>query len=140
MADDVSIKDLDHMIEQLAQTRDAIAQLNSEIKTFQEEKHRIECQLLDILTAHELSSFKGSNGSVSVVNRFQVKMPKDDMRYEFKQYLLDNDAFEAMWTINHQTLNAWYKAQVESAELTGEYLDVPGLEPQVDKTISFRRK
>lgn len=96
--------------------------------------------IMQELEEQGVSSFKGNAGTVTIAERFAVKMPVDpDVKGELAGYLRDKGAFEALWTINYQSLNSWFKAEMDAAKEAGVYLDVPGLEPKSDKFLQFRK-
>lgn len=97
-------------------------------------------EILDELEKQGMTTFKGTIGTVSITHRHNVKFPQEPApREAFKKYLLENNAFESLWSINHQKLNAWYKQEIESLSDAGEMPDVPGLSPVIDTNLSFRR-
>lgn len=100
----------------------------------------LKVEIMEALTSQGLTSFKGSTGMVSISSRWNVKFPKDETKAELEKYLRDKGVFDGMWSVNHQTLNAWYKAEMEASQGKGEYLDVPGLNPTEDKILSLRKK
>lgn len=104
------------------------------------EAERLRNEVVAELQSQGVDSFKGSVGTATVSTRFSVKMPKDpEIKQELKEYMLKQNAFEGMWTINHQSLNSWYKQEIEAAKMNSTMVDVPGLEPVADKWLSFRK-
>ena len=80
-------------------------------------------------------------GTLSVQNRFSVKVPQGDNKLTFFEYLKENGMFEAMATIHSNTLNSWFKEKQEEALAKG-ILDfkVPGIdEAKLVKTLGFRK-
>jgi DNA helicase IV len=136
----ISMSEMNEMItelERLDVLNDAKAQ---EKKATQEAVDRQRSKILAELEAQKIDSFKGSIGTVTVTNRWNVKAPKEsETREALRKFMESKNQFESLWTINHATLNAWYKEEVENAKERGEMLDIVGLTPVLDKTLSFRR-
>lgn len=79
----------------------------------------------------------------SKVERSTVTVPKDPEKKEaFWNYLKENKYFDALVTVNHQTLNAFYNQQLEIAKEEGNYgFEIPGLDaPKTLAYLTFRRK
>ena len=80
-------------------------------------------------------------GAISMVTKYQVNFPKDhEAAAQFRQYLMDN-GMDSMLTMNHQTLNAFFKSKLEEA---GEGADpsqvLPGIgTPEQRITLSMRK-
>lgn len=89
------------------------------------------------LEKHHVPGF----GTLSVQNRWSVKVPQGDSKIAFFDYLKENGIFEAMATVHSQTLNSWFKEKMEEALGAGDIeFAVPGLEnPKIVKTIGFRK-
>jgi hypothetical protein len=80
-------------------------------------------------------------GTISVINRFSVKVPQGDNKLAFFEYLKETGIFEAMATVHSQTLNSWFKEKQEAALNEGNLeFSVPGIdEAKLVKTIGFRK-
>ena len=102
-------------------------------------KHRI----ISVMDAMELENFHVPGlGKVYTQDRFNVSMPKDpEARQRLFAYLKDKKILSKMVTINHQTLNAWYKEEMQAA-VDGGQLDfkVPGIEESSHVRILSLRK
>ena len=116
-----------------------------EVKAVLKEKsataESLRSKILQTLAEAKVDKFAGTNGTASIATRYQVRMPHDyAVKQELKAFLLERDAFDALWSINHQTLNSWFKSEVASAQEEGKYLDIPGLETTSESYLMFRRK
>lgn len=135
-----TLAEINQLVEQLDIFETKIASARNTLKALDEGAEEIRRKILGVLAESGLKSFKAGKGTVTAATRFGVKFPKDpDVKEQLRQYLTEKQAFDGMWSINHQTLNSWYKAKVEEAQGAGEYLDVPGLEPTSDTILQFRR-
>lgn len=104
------------------------------------ECQKVRDEIFGELKAQGVDSFKGGVGTVYLTKRFQVKFPANpDVKDELKTYLMGRNAFDALWSINYQSLNSWFKTEQENATAEGRYLDIPGLEPKLDESLAFRR-
>lgn len=100
----------------------------------------IEAEIMRELETQGMDSFKGTKGQVYFSEKYAVKFPTDDVvKRDLENYLRGRGAFDAMWSINYATLNAFYKQEVEQAKENGELVDVPGMNPVLTKTLNFRK-
>lgn len=137
-----TLGDMNKKIEALARLRDQIDLVKSEASKLNSQKVELEDEILKDLEENDLTKFSGEMGMVSRVARFDVKFPKDDEigKEALRNFLAEKGHFDNMWSINHQSLNAWFKAELEAAKERGvEDFDIPGLEPTDRITIQFRR-
>jgi hypothetical protein len=140
---DVSVSELQEMIKVLFEKRKTVEDQEKITKELNAEVDALKQKVLGILEAHNLDNFNASGvGSVYRTAKMQVSYPKDpEQAAKFRQYLIDN-GMESMLTLNHQTLNAFYKSKVSEAESQGlPIADVlPGVgEPSVYVTIGMRK-
>lgn len=81
-------------------------------------------------------------GTFYIRSQFSVKTPKSpEAREAFFNYLKQKGAFDDMITVNHQTLNAYYNAELDAAQQAGvENFKIPGLDdPSLYETITMRK-
>lgn len=137
----MKIEEMNDLIHQLGEAEAAVQVCKNELNALSAKAEEIRTTIFQTLVDAKMDKFAGTNGTVSVATRYQVKMPKDyAVKAELKDYLQKHDAFDAMWSINHQTLNSWFKAEMQNAQEDGVYLDIPGLEPTSEQYLMFRRK
>jgi len=72
---------------------------------------------------------------------FSVRIPQGDEKQKFFNYLKRKGHFETLATVNHATLNSWYKEQMELAINEGKKdFIVPGIEePKHRKSLVMKR-
>lgn len=134
------IKDIDKMISEIRDFEDELEQLKAVQSKIREQVEERERAIMSALEESELKAFKGSRGAVSVVSRWSVKMPKDPAaKDELRKVLEEKNAFDGLWTINHQSLNSYFKEEKAVCDERGEMIDLPGLNPVEDKFLSFRK-
>jgi arginine deiminase len=135
-----SIKELDDAILKLSQLRDEHKELHRISAAKKEEVDTLEQQIQAALEKNKLESFKGSVGTVYISERFSVRFPKDvEIKEQLEHYLKDRGAWSSLWSINANSLAAWYKEEMALAKAEGRYLDIPGLDPAMSKTLNFRK-
>jgi hypothetical protein len=136
-----SLAEINDMILELSKLENEADRIRGEAKKVNETIDEVKAKLMGILQDANLKTFKSNWGTITVAERFTVKFPKDDEgKKALKDYLQEKNIFDQMWGINYQSLNSWYKNEVEAAKQAGEYIDVPSLEPSVDYYLSFRTK
>ena len=135
-----SLKEMDDLVTRLSEAK---AEESEQRRIYSEKTkavEEIEGEIMKELTLQGLDSFKASKGMVYISEKYAVKFPTDlDVKAQLFQYLKDRGAFDAMWSINYATLNAFFKQEVERAKENGELVDVPGLNPLLTKTLNHRK-
>lgn len=129
---EVSVPEFDEIVEKVFKQREKIDLIQMELKREQEILDKMNVRVLAILKELKRDSYKSPLGSVGIQRRTSVTMPKDPtQREQFFGYLREKGAYDALITVNSQTLNAWYKQELEQAQLEKRSLDfqVPGLNP-----------
>lgn len=100
-------------------------------------------QMLEYMNEAKLTNFKTSSGTMILNRRFAVTVPKGPDLEAFLSYLQDQkpDSYRALRTVNYQTLNGWYKEELDAAVERGELdFQIPGLhEPTVNEYLSVRK-
>ena len=94
-------------------------------------------QVLEYLSHFELDNFDTGLGKVSSVNKTSVKVVD---KTALKEYMEREGIFEDMFTFNSNTINAFYKSELEKAiEEGNDEFEIDGLsEPSIHTTISMR--
>lgn len=116
--------------------KDLLSKKNAALEVMQNE-------VKAILEASDLDRFDAGLGSVSVVSKSSVKVPKtEEDRDAFFAYLKDQGIFDSMITVNSRTINSWYNKEKEAAVLRGDFsFEVPGLKDVSEYTdINMRAK
>lgn len=120
--------------------REATDKIKAEYQAENKKLEELEAKLLNALEEHKLKSFKSEYGDVGVRERRSVKIPQGDNRSLFFEYLKEKGEFDALITVNSQTLNGWYNEEQEKAKNAGELFYVPGLEiPITTKSIVLKK-
>jgi hypothetical protein len=101
---------------------------------------RAETEVMALLKAAKKSSYIVENyGTVSIRNRYVVRVPKDitskQRLYDYIRERHGSEELLALTTINHQTLNAFVNAEKEQNPLQ----EIPGLDgPTHEESLAFR--
>ena len=141
--DQTTIAELDGMVKKCFELRAEYEALKDQASDKHAEFEAMQAKVQSILEAtgrlnHECPGV----GKISMVTKYHVSFPKDpDAAAEFRQYLMDN-GMDSMLTMNHQTLNGFYKSKLEEL---GEGADptrvLPGVgAPEQRVTLSMRKK
>lgn len=97
-------------------------------------------QMVEMMASAHLTNFKTPRGQIVLNRRFTVPTPKGEDLHAFLDSL-QPDVRKGLVTINYQTLNGWYKAEMEAAKSRGDFDWKPvGLpEPTFSEYLSVKR-
>lgn len=97
-------------------------------------------KMIEFMTEANLTNFKTPRGQIVLNRKFTVPTPKGDDLDIFLGSLAPEVA-RTLRTVNYQTLNSWYKTEMENAKERGDFdWRPPGLqEPTVQEYLSVRR-
>lgn len=137
-------------IEEFEDLLDEAYELKLEAEELDEKKKAKEKELADknkVIMAEferlDKTSYDGRRCKITRVQRPTVTVPKEPQAREaFFEYLKKKEIFDQMVTVNHQTLNSFYKAEYENAVERGDHaFQIPGVgEPKVQEYLTFRKK
>lgn len=138
----MSIKQLEQLISQCYQERDEIQVLETQIKEKEKLHNNTKQRILSVFQEFNKSNYSSHRGMLIRQRRFNVTMPKDPKkRSAFFGYLKERDTFESLITVNAQSLNSYYKAEMDVAAKSGKPFEIPGLDaPKYFETLSIRTK
>ena len=145
MSENLTTHEIDDLIKSMRDKREKYEEakkVSSDLyKEYKEEEHRV----LQALKNAEKSKYHVDGvGTVSVVARETVKVPKDlDDKRKLFQWIKEkygDDALDSYLTIHSQSLNSFYKKELENSEQP-ELFSIPGLgEPTVTEETRFRKE
>lgn len=140
----MEIKEFNNLVETLFTKRALLEEIEIHAKTLSKEVEGLKQKVMEVLSEHELDKHEIPGiGSVSTVNRFSISHPKEmDAKLAFFEYLKTKDILWEMVSVNSQTLNSWYKKEMDAAIESGaDDFKIPGLgEPTHIKILSMRKK
>lgn len=140
--DQTTIQELDNMVKKCFELRAEYETLKDQASEKHGEYEAMQAKVQSVLEATgRLKHETPGAGTISMVTKYQVSFPKDaENAAKFRQYLMDN-GMDSMLTMNHQTLNGFYKSKLEEA---GEGADPSNVLPGIDSaearvTLSMRK-
>lgn len=141
----ITIEEVKALVKELADTRILIAELNKPVTAAELKKKELQAKITGLLRDMNEKSYECEFGRVSRVAEFSVKLPQGEDKLKFFEYLKEKGLFEAYATINYASLNAYYKAELESAKkgdpLAALNFSLPGIgEATTFETIRFKKK
>ena len=116
-----------------------VDELDQAKKEAQKELDKMQGEILEHLKQSELKNFDFGAGKVIMATRMSVKVLD---KYKLAEHLKKQERFDDMFTFNYQTINSYYKEQLEVAK---ENMDldfaIDGLsEPQAYEYLQVRSK
>lgn len=140
--DQTTIHELDAMVKQCFELRVEYEDLKDQASKKHDELEALQAKVQSVLEATgRLHHDSPGAGRISIVTKYQVSFPKEEEAARaFRSYLMDN-GMETMLTMNHQTLNGFFKSKLEEA---GDGADpskvLPGIgSPEARVTVSMRK-
>lgn len=140
---DINVQDFENLCAEvfaLKQKHEAVEQELSKISEEMDAKKQKIMSIFDSMGKEK--HFVGGLGTLYIQNRFAVSMPPDPgKKREFFDYLRKKGIFEDLVTVNYQTLNAYYKKELDAAAEEGnESFVIPGIgEPKLTKILAVRK-
>ena len=134
--------DIPALSEEIATLRSEKTDLNKVLKKINERLAKLERQLIEAMNAQQIENFKNEHGNFGITHRFTVRVPQNpDSKRAFFDYLKERNQFEGMATIQSNTLNKWYKDEIEAAKARGDFdFQVPGIEEAgISEYLSVRK-
>lgn len=126
----------------LSKINEKISNIKADLEIQTRDKMRVEHELLKEMEKTGISKFSLDGvGTIFQRETMSVKTPKAPEEKEaFFQYLKNIGEYDALITVNSQSLNSWFRMKQEAAKERGEVFSPPGLElPTTFKQISIRK-
>lgn len=138
----VSMQEFTNLCNETWEMYRKVAEESERIKVLSEKLNEMKSKVLAYMEHYELEKQHiPGYGTLSITNRFSVRVPKGDDKLKFFEFLKEKGVFEDMVTVNSQTLNSWYKEQLEEQLNAGnpDWM-APGIgEAKLSKTLAFRK-
>lgn len=112
------------------------------VKNAQEKLDDLENKMIYMLKDAGLESFKSSMGTCTISNRTSVRIPQTvEDKLKLFEYLKQKNIFNELVGVNAQTLNSFYKSELEKAiERGDDEWKLPGVgEPVITETLYVRK-
>jgi hypothetical protein len=140
----MELKDFNLVVESLFKKRTELEEKEKSLKELSKEVEALKFKVLQILEESGLEKHEiPGMGSVTAADRFSIAHPKEQSeKMAFFKYLKDKDILWEMVSVNSQTLNAWYKKEMDAAIERGDVdFKIPGIgEPNYIKILQMRKK
>lgn len=134
---ETSLTEIQKLSEEYFQRRAEADEIKERLREVNLQVEELENTILSVLEAHDLSKFDSQSGSLSVSSELTVTVPQGDEKLKFFEYLKSKGEFEALATVNYQTLNGYVRKELEQNPLAV----IPGVGmPKEYKRIKARRK
>lgn len=137
-----TINELNEQCKLVSELRDEEEVLSRHKKDVSEKLAAEEAKLLEMLAEDNLTCYNSPHGKAVVSYFTSVKTPKTpEEKKAFADFLKERGLFDTMWSINSQTLNSFYKAEVEAAKERGDSdVAIPGINHvSMSPRLSFKR-
>lgn len=140
-ASSVTTAELDSKIKAYKEAKDFYDEKKRESNAAHAEMESAKAELLDILNQAGKDKYICEGvGTVSISRRPVVRVPKDiEDKKLFFNYLKERGLDVELTTVNHQTLNSFYKEELEAYSGEGVF-EVPGIrEVESMEVLSLRK-
>lgn len=142
-SEDISIEVFQKLGEELFELRELKQKFEDETSKVSEKLEAKKRELLTIMEKAGLDNQRIAGlGIVYTQSKFTVSMPKDpEKKKDFFNYLREKGIFEDTVTVHSNTLNSYYKTEMDNAIEAGNTdFKIPGLdEPKLVKTLNMRK-
>lgn len=140
--DQTTLAEIDAMVRECFELRAEYDRMKDAASEKHAEYEAMQAKIQNILEATgRLNHETPGAGKISLVTKYQVSFPKDEVNAaKFRQYLIDN-GMDSMLTMNHQSLNGFFKSKLEEL---GDGADptkvLPGItSPEARVSVSMRK-
>ena len=131
-----TLKELNGLTDKLFELDLAKKDLESQKKKINEQMTIIENQIYAMLEKNDLTKFVGNKCQVFFKHQTSARLVDKEV---FKR-AVGEDVWDALASINSNTMNAWFKTQKEKAEDAGDYeFQIDGIEYKEFTKIAKRK-
>lgn len=139
----ITVEEMDELAAEIQVHVNNIKELEAKIKDINKELTPLKAKALTYLKDMDRSSWHLPDGTQMNIKRdMRVAVPKGESRQVFFEYLKEKGVFEDYATVNAQSLNAFYKAEMRSAEEEGVdpmTFSLPGIDaPRINEYIKIK--
>ncbi len=135
----MKVSELNEFVNKLYDKRKKQDELKAELKELTAGIESDKRMLLEFFDQEDMEKFVHERGTISVINKFSVKIPKDEeSKKALFNWLRKKKIHMQYLTVSSTALNSLYKTELEA---TGPEFKMPGVaEPQLFQQISMRSK
>lgn len=138
-----SVKDLSDLQDEIITKRREYDVAKAAYTEVEDALAALESKMVTFMSDAGLTTFKTSLGQITLNRRWRVNVPKGDDLDKFMDYLKVHqpESFRHLQTVNYQSLNSWFNAELDAARDRGDVgWAPPGLaEPRVNEYLSIRK-
>ena len=126
----ISVSEIETDVEELFHLRIEHAQADRKAKDLKNELTEKQGRLQAKLESLGLEKYAAKSGTFTFRMIQGFKVPADmENKKKFFAYLEEKGVFDELVSVNSQTLNSWSQAEIEAAEVAGNFdFSIPGLE------------
>lgn len=139
----ITVQELDNLVAELFAQREKIDAMEMAVTEENKKLSAMKTKIVAYLKELEREDFKSAAGNVSIRSTWRVNLPKtEEDRAAFFTYLRERGIFDAMVTVNANTLNSFYREEWEAAQQSGDAMNftMPGIgEPKLFEDLNIRR-
>lgn len=138
-----NIESLDKLCALLWDARQSYDAADTVRKDWGKKCDEYEKQIIDTLVEIGKTNWETEQCKISITHKSSVKVPKDlESKQKFFEYLREKGLFDELVSINSNTLNGYYKEQLEAEMEAGNTdWEMPGIgAPTITKGLQVRGK
>lgn len=140
---DITVAELDELVKKVFTQKAEVEALESKVNEASKKLTELQSSLLSCLQDLKKDNYSVKDfGEVVVQKRFSVRTPKTaEDKSMFLKYLQEKGIFWDMVTVNSNTLNAFYRSEMEEAKKDGNLnFKVPGIgDPSYFEYIKLKK-
>lgn len=142
----VTLAEMEELVAEFLATEDELETLKRQkVKPLEEKIAVLEGRILDVLWSNDITSYRAKAVTVIRATRYTVATPKtqeDKAAYFAWLRAKSEETYWAQMSVNSQTLNSFYKAEMEVAKESGDIdFKIPGLgEPEAKPYLTRRKR
>lgn len=140
---EITLQNFEQLCTDFFKQKALIAEKQAEVDAMKDELDEHKRTLLAFMESHEKEKhFVKGHGTIYIKERFTVPTPKSlEEKKTFFDYLEKRGIFLEMASVNSQTLNSFYKTEMETAIAEGNSdFKLPGIgEPTMSRTLETRK-
>jgi hypothetical protein len=141
--DKITLEDFKKTCTELFAQRTKVDEMTALLKVEADKLDDLKSKVLVCLEQHEMEKYHVEGfGLIFTSERFTVPTPKSvEAKKEFGKYLQKKGIFWELMSVNSQTLNSFYKTEMEAAIAKGDVdFKVPGIgEPSHMRVLNVRK-
>lgn len=144
MSEEIGLKEFKALTNELIDLRETKEKMEENLSQVNKLIDEINQKLIAYMEEAQIDNFQTDRGKFVLSEHFSVRIPREPNDVEaFLAHVKERGDLDAVLKINSQSLNAWYKREMEAYNEKHDDFNfsVPGIEkPEVYQRISFRSR